>query len=86
MKQYIQPTVDLLNASMSLALMISTHDEVGEGQLSNGVLLDQFDESLSSPKPKSLWDEGNEEWAAGGYFFLTQQGADLWFCPLFDFE
>ena len=61
MKQYIQPTVDLLNASMSLALMISTHDEVGEGQLSNGVLLDQFDESLSSPKPKSLWDEGNEE-------------------------
>ncbi len=60
MKKYIQPTVDILNASTSLALMISLHDEIGDGQLSNETLLDLFDEKSSTPKQKSLWDEEKE--------------------------
>ena len=35
MKRYIKPSVDIYDATMTLPLMLSLHDEVGSGQLTN---------------------------------------------------
>lgn len=54
MKRYIKPCVDIHDATMTLPVMLSLHDEVGEGQLTNEMNFDEEDYSLST---KDLWQE-----------------------------
>ena len=54
MKRYIKPCVDIYDATMTLPLMLSLHDEVGSGQLTNEM---NFDEEEYTFSVKSLWEE-----------------------------
>ena len=55
MKTYIQPVVEIHDATTCLPVLMSKHDEMGEGQLSNYGSLD-FDD-LSITTNKSVWGE-----------------------------
>ncbi len=54
MKRYIKPCVDIHDATMTVPVMMSLHDEVGEGQLTNEM---NFDEEEYSFTMKNVWDE-----------------------------
>ena len=54
MKRYIKPCVDIHAAAMTLPVMMSLHDEVGDGQLANDF---NFEEEDYSPTTKNVWDE-----------------------------
>ena len=55
MKAYIKPVVEIHDATTCLPVLMSKHDEMGEGQLSNYGNLD-FDD-LSFTTNKSVWGE-----------------------------
>ena len=54
MKRYIKPCVDIHDAAMTLPVMMSLHDEVGDGQLTNEV---NFEEEEYSFTTKNVWEE-----------------------------
>ena len=59
MRIYIQPTVEMHDGIMTLPVLMSTHDEVGEGQLSN---YGNFEcDDLSVTTNKNVWGEEEKE-------------------------
>lgn len=54
MKRYIKPCVDIHDATMTLPVMMSLHNEVGDGQLTNDF---NFEEEDYTPATKNVWDE-----------------------------
>ena len=58
MRNYIQPTVEIHNGTLARPVLLSLHNEVGEGQLTNYGNFDFDDLSLTTNK--SVWGEENE--------------------------
>ena len=54
MKRYIKPCVDIHDATMTLPVMMSLHDEVGDGQLTNEF---DFEEEDYTPSAKNVWGD-----------------------------
>ena len=59
MRIYIQPTVEMHDGIMTLPVLMSLHNEIGEGQLTNYGNFDTDDLSLTTNK--SVWGEEEEE-------------------------
>ncbi len=51
---YVQPTLTVEEIEAQLMASLSTHDEVGDGQLSKGI---EFEVEEEAAAPKSVWDE-----------------------------
>lgn len=51
---YVQPSLTVEEIDVQLMASMSTHDEIGDGQLSKGVVFDVEEEAAA---PKSVWDE-----------------------------
>ena len=51
---YVQPSLTIQEIDVQLMASLSTHDEIGDGQLSKGVEFEVEDEGVA---PKSVWDE-----------------------------
>lgn len=55
MKKYIKPSIAMVNYDEFIMAALSTHDEVGEGQLGKGAF---FEEEEAAPAAShSVWDE-----------------------------
>ena len=63
MRKYVKPAVEISNALAALPLLMSTHDQIGDGQLTNYGNFDDSD-NLSSFTNIKVWgeDEDDKKW------------------------
>lgn len=54
MKKYLKPSIAMVNYDEFIMAAMSTHDEIGDGQLGKETL---FDEEESPAAGRSIWDE-----------------------------
>lgn len=52
---YVQPTLTVEEIEAQLMASLSTHDEIGDGQLSKGI---EFEAEEEAAAPKSVWEIG----------------------------
>ena len=55
-KDYIKPAIKLQVTEEQLMAAMSTHNEIGDGQLGKGAAFDEAEET-GVPKTHSVWEE-----------------------------
>ena len=60
MRKYVKPAVEINEATVSLPLLMSTHDEIGDGQLTNYGNFDDSD-NLSSFTNIKVWGDDADD-------------------------
>ena len=54
MKKYLKPSIAMVNYDEFIMAALSTHDEIGDGQLGKGAI---FEEEQAPAEKSSVWDE-----------------------------